>query len=66
MMKRFLLDWIDAKPARSPVRRQHELVAFARADKAHSPLPVMELAGPRAKVALHPAVFEMVPVSRWK
>jgi hypothetical protein len=62
MIERLLLDGINAKAARTPVRGQNDGVAFARANEAHAPLPLPKLAKAWAHVALDATVFQQMPV----
>src|SRR5215472_16077405 len=64
MVERFLLDRIDAEAAGPPVGRQHHRVALAHPDETESPLPLVQAAGPRAHIALHPPIPGAVPVPR--
>jgi hypothetical protein len=63
VVERLLFDRVDAETAGAPVGRQHQFLAAVRADEAQPALPVVQLAEPRAKVTLQPAVIEAVPVA---
>jgi hypothetical protein len=64
VIERLLLDRIDAEAARTAVRREHDLVVVPLANEAHAALALAQLAEARAQIALHPPVFEEVPVPR--
>jgi hypothetical protein len=62
MGERLLLDRVDAETARPAVGREHDLALFAGPDEAEPALAFVQLAKARAKIALHPAVIQPVPV----
>src|SRR5690606_37934505 len=64
MVKRFLLDRIDAEAARTAIGGEHDLAALRGADEAQAALPVMQPAGARADIALNPPVIEPGPMPR--
>jgi hypothetical protein len=64
MKQRLLLDRIDAKAARTPIGREHELAAQVAAHEAKASLPLVHAAIARADVALHATVFGLVPIPR--
>src|SRR5438067_1285256 len=47
MVQRFLFNWIDTKPAASPVRRQQQSIAQPLPNETKSALPVVQLAKSR-------------------
>jgi hypothetical protein len=57
MIQRFLFDRIDAKPARSPIGRQNNLVLPSRTDKAEPPLPFLERAIAGTQIALDASIL---------
>ena len=65
MIERLLLDRIHAEPARPTVRRQHHLVGHPTPDEAQTPLTLVQPTGPRAHIALHPAVAQRMPMTTW-
>src|SRR5436853_5311354 len=64
MVERFFLDRVDAKAARAAVAEQLDTPCLRATYEAQASLPITQLAGARAHVALHPAVAERVPVAR--
>src|SRR5208337_5465890 len=64
MGERLLLDRIDAETARPAVGREHDLASLAGPDEAEPALAFVQLAEARAKITLHPAVNQPVPVLR--
>src|SRR6202043_1923610 len=64
MVQRLLLDWIDAVAARPAVGLEHDLAALAGAHETEAALPLEQLAGPRAEIALDAPILEAVPVLR--
>ena len=63
VVERLLLDGVDAEAAGAAVGGQHHPVAAARPDEAQPALALVQLAQPRADVALHPPVVERMPVA---
>jgi hypothetical protein len=49
--------------ARPAVRGQHHLPGHPAADKAQTPLVIVQPTSPQTHIALHPAVVQRVPVS---
>src|SRR6266480_4869410 len=64
MVERFLLDRVDAKAARAAVAEQLDTPCLRATHEAQASLPITQLAGSRAHVALHTAVVQRVPVAR--
>src|SRR5947207_12752973 len=64
MVERFLLDRVDAKAARAAVAEQPDTPCLRATHEAQASLPIAQLAGSRADVALHTAVVQRVPVAR--
>ena len=64
VVERLLLHRVDAEPGRPAVAGQHDLVGHPAPDEAQPALPLVQLAGARAHIALHPTVIEAVPVAR--
>src|SRR5512144_523420 len=62
MVKRLLLDRIDAETAGAAVGRQNDLAAFAGPDEAKPALAFMELAITRAEITLQAAIVQGMPV----
>ena len=62
VIERLLLDRIHAEPARPTVRGQHDLVSHPAPNEAQAPLALVQPTGPRAYIALHPAVVQLMPV----
>ena len=62
MVERLLLDRIEAKAAGPPIGGEHHGVMFARPHETEPPLAFMQLAFPRAEVALDAAVGQRLPV----
>ncbi len=58
----FLLDGVDTEAAGSAVGGKDYLAAFVHPDKAETALPLAELTGPWAEVALHTPVLQAMPV----
>ena len=56
MIEWFLLDRIDAEPARASIRKEFDLAAFDTAYEAQTTLAFVHLASTRAHVALHAAI----------
>src|SRR5207244_12077752 len=56
MIERLLLDGIDAKAAGPAVAEELDAAGFRPAHEAQPPLPIVQLAGPGADVALHASV----------
>ncbi len=63
MIERLLLDRIHAETARPTVRRQRHLVGHPTPDEAQTPLTLVQPTGPRAHIALHPAVVQRMPMT---
>ena len=61
MIQRFLFDGIDAVTARATIGGEDNLIIQVPPYKAEATLSRMQLAEARAKVALHPAIFKLVP-----
>src|SRR5438105_4996270 len=64
MVERFFLDRVDAKAARAAVAEQLDTSCLRATHEAQASLPIAQLAGSRAYVALHTAVVQRVPVAR--
>ena len=64
MVQRLLLDRVHAVTAGAAVGRQHDRVLLAHPHEAEPPLPLVQAAGPRAHIALHPPVTGAMPVPR--
>src|SRR5256886_14191425 len=64
MVERFFLDRVDAKAARAAVAEQLDTPCLRATHEAQASLPITQLAGSRAHVALHTAVVQRVPVAR--
>jgi hypothetical protein len=62
VIQRFFLDRIDAESAGTSVGRQHDLLVLAGPHEAKSTLAFVQFAKPRANVALHAVIVELVPV----
>src|SRR5207248_10909424 len=56
--------WIDAKAAGAAVAEELDAAGFRPAHETQPSLPIVQLAGPGADVALHASVVEQVPVAR--
>src|SRR6266513_1570570 len=64
MVERFFFDRVDAKAARAAVAEQLDTPCLRATHEARASLPITQLAGSRAHVALHAAVAQRVPVAR--
>ena len=64
MIQWLLFDGVDAVAARTPVRRQDDLIVFAGANKAKPALAFVQFAEAGADVALNSPVVERMPVFR--
>src|SRR5438132_14396228 len=64
MIERLLFDGIDAKAAGPAVAEELDAAGFRPAYETQPSLPIVQLAGPGADVALHASVVEQVPVAR--
>lgn len=64
MIQRLLFDRIDAKPARSSIGRQNDLILLPRPDKAEPLLAFLKGAVARTEIALDAPVLELVPIFR--
>src|SRR6266571_6990082 len=62
VVKWLLLYRIDAKPAGTSIRRQHDPIGGTATHEAQPALPLMQPARPRADVALNAAVVESMPI----
>src|SRR5687767_14913057 len=63
VVERLLLDRIEAEPGGPPVGGQHDLVVLATAHEAQPALALVELAQPRAHIALNAAIPEPMPIA---
>jgi hypothetical protein len=63
VIERFFFDGVHAEPAGTSIGLEHHARALAPAHEAQSPLPIPQLAGARAHIALHPAVGQGMPVA---
>jgi len=61
MIQRFLFDGINAVTARATIGGEDNLIVHIFPHKAQAALARMQLAEARAKVALHPTIFQLVP-----
>lgn len=62
MIEGFLLDWIDAEAARSPVGGQDYFVVDPGSDVAEAALSIAQFALAWAEIALNPAIIDCVPI----
>src|SRR5262249_60670977 len=65
MIERLLLDRIDAEAARAAITEELDLPCLRPPHEAQAALPIAQLAGPRAHVALHTPILQRVPVARF-
>src|SRR5260370_27006680 len=64
MIERLLLDRVAAKAARTAIAEQLDTARFRSPYEAQTALPIAQLAGARADIALHTPVREHVPIAR--
>jgi hypothetical protein len=63
MVERLLFNRIEAEAGRPPIGREHNVAVCARPHEAKPPLPFVQFAFARAKVALDAAVSEPMPIA---
>ena len=66
MVQGLLLDRINTKTAGTPVGGQNDLITSTGPHKTQAALAIVKFAITRAKIALHPAIVEGVPVAPGK
>jgi hypothetical protein len=63
MIERFLFDRVDAKSRRAAIGREHHLIALPRTHEAKAALAFVQLATPRAEIALDAPVRQRMPIA---
>jgi hypothetical protein len=63
MVKRFLLDWIDAKARGPSIGGQNDLVVVASTHEAKAALAFPQLAKAWAKITLNAPILAATPIS---